>query len=362
LASAAAERFDLRRDVPFRLSMVRLAPDDVVVGICLHHIVYDGWSAHVLFGDLAALYESERTGLTDRLPELPVQYADFSIWQRERLTGPDAERIAGYWRDQLAGVPEQLRLAPAPHTREGATDPGGMVIRDLPAETVASIRRLSTREAATPYMIVLAALGTLVAARAGRDDIVIGSPVTDRDHPDLDHLIGLFVNTQVLRLRIEQGAEFRATLASVRKVCLDALAHRGMPFGDIVRMVAPKRAADASPLVQISYAFQNPTDRRLVLDGRSAEDFPVLPTVGRFELTVEVYDWTTGMGCALQYDPAIYRREFIEAFADDFVTLLGETTGDPDRAVRIRSRGEEADRLRDRSRDRLLALKGLSPH
>lgn len=354
-----ATRFDLGEDAPVRARLIRLAPDDTVLAICLHHAAYDGWSADVLTGDLAALYEAAVSGTAADLAPLPVQYADFSLWQRERFSDAASTEQAEYWRAQLAGVPDVLRLGTAADREpDERTGEAGMVSAELPPDIPPAIRALSTAEAVTPYMILLAAHAVLLARHSGRDDIVIGSPVADRDHPDLEPLIGLFVNTQVLRVQVGGAPTFRQLLTRVRQVCLDAMVHRGLPFEKLVSMVSPSRSTDRTPLVQMDFQLVTGTAEPVRLNGVDGRPFPAYRGVPRFELIAQLYDRPKGLACVFHFAEDIYRRDFVERLLEEYVDLVTALVTAPDRAV-VSTPGADAGqsaKLQDDSRALLRSL------
>lgn len=330
----AAHRFDLASDIPIRARLIRLAPQDTVLGISIHHIAYDAWSGEVLINDLAELYEAAYAGKRPELPPLPIQYADFSTWQREQHTGERYQQLIGYWQEQLAGIPDELRLgSPRPQLeRTGGAD---AVETILPPHTAEAVHRLCTAEAATPFMVCLAAFGVLLSRHIGHEDVVIGTPVDDRDHPDLEPLVGLFVNTQVLRLPLAGAVTFRDLLARVREVCIGALAHRGLPFGTLVKAVSPHRVADRMPLVQVSFVLHAGQARPMRLAGTTAAEFPVRQEVPRFELTAELYEAPDGLGCNFHFAEDVYRRDFVERLVEEYADLLQLLITEPDQQIRV---------------------------
>jgi non-ribosomal peptide synthetase component F/acyl carrier protein len=336
-------RFDLATEVPVRVRLVRLAAADTVLAVCVHHAAFDGWSTGVLFRDLGELYDAALAGREPELPPLAVQYADFSRWQRERLTGERLDRLVGYWRERLAGMPERLRLTPMPARPDGERTGGGDVVeRDLPAAVASGVRELTAAEGVTPFMVLLAAFAVLLSRRTGRDDVVVGSPLADRDPAVLEPLIGLFVNTQVLRLPLTGGPTFRELLARTREVALGALAHHDLPFGRLVSAVSPDRMADQMPLVQVSFNMQNTPDRPFELAGGAASHFPVRQEVPRFELTAELHEGPGGLRCAFHFAEDVYHRPFVERLADEYADLLQVLLSDPDRPVPLAATADGA--------------------
>jgi non-ribosomal peptide synthetase component F/NRPS condensation-like uncharacterized protein/acyl carrier protein len=332
LEADAVHRFDLAAEPPLRVRLVRLSAEDHVLGLCIHHVAFDGWSTRVLFVDLTAAYQAAAAGDTTTLPELPVQYADFAQWQRQRLAGARLERLLGFWRDRLAGAPDVLDLAPAL--------PAGAVsnVRAehetfLPGDLTGPLERLAAQESSTLFMALLAGYAVVLARQSGRDDVVIASPVAGRDHPDAEGLIGFFVNTVVLRADLSGEPTFRELLRRVRKVCLDALAHSEMPFEKLVSSLRPDRVADRLPLAQVAFTFQAGPAPPLEFDGRACEYFPVSQGVARFELDIEAYPWDGGVKCVFRYSVDRYRRGLATGLAAEYVDLIRRFVADPDQPV-----------------------------
>lgn len=334
LEEEAERRFDLSGESPVRFRMLKLRADDTVLGIFLHHVAYDGWSAGVLARELPELYRAARAGVAPELPPLPLQYADFSLWQRQRFTDAPPPGLVEYWRTQLAGAPPLLRLAPAAGAAgDGQAGTGGWLTRDGSAALAEAVRELAVAEAVTPYMLALAAYGILLARHSNQDDIIVGSPVDDREHPALEPLIGLFVNTHVLRLPLAGTPTFRELLGRVRGVCLGALAHRAMPFEKLVSVLSPDRSANHMPLVQVGFSFVNGPVAPVELAGATATGFPIRRRDTRFELTTELYLAPGAARVTVNYAEDIYRREFIARLAEEYLDILQAAVADPERPV-----------------------------
>jgi amino acid adenylation domain-containing protein len=261
LASEDARRpFDLRTGPLIRTTLLRLRPDCHVFLLTMHHILCDGWSTTVFFRELGALYAAFSTGKRSPLPELPIQYADFAAWQRAQLSGDTLARQLSYWRDRLADLPTLLlptdRPRPATPTFEGAYKP--LVI---PAAVVEGIEAISRSEGATLFMGLLAAFDVLLHRYTGQDDIVVGSPSAGRTRPELEDLIGFFVNGLVLRVDVSGNPTFRQLLGRVREMALGAYAHQDLPFEMLVEELHPERDLSRNPLFQVMFQFFTPPKR-----------------------------------------------------------------------------------------------------
>ncbi|HLL48050.1 MAG TPA: condensation domain-containing protein, partial [Longimicrobiaceae bacterium] len=222
--------FDLERGPLFRALLLRLGAEEHVLVLCVHHVVSDGWSMGVLFGELSALYGAFARGEPSPLAELPIQYADYAVWQREHLSGEVLERQLAYWTRRLAGAPSLLEL-PTDRPRPAAQSFRGARLRfELPAGLVDALGELARREDATLYMVLAAAFQLLLSRWSGQEDLVVGTPVAGRTHPETEGLIGLFANTLALRGDLSGEPTFRELLGRVRESALGAFAHQDLPF------------------------------------------------------------------------------------------------------------------------------------
>jgi len=218
--------FDLARDLLVRTTLFRLSESEHVLVVVTHHIASDGWSVGIFCRDLGELYEAKRADRPPQLPALPLQYRDFAIWQRERLSGERLEREVDYWRAQLAGAPTSLQLpTDRPRPTEQAFDGASLAVT-LPGDVAAAVLRLSTETGATPYMVLLSVFGLLLYRETGQDDILMGSPYANRARTEFDDLIGFFANTLALRVRLAGNPTYAEFLARVREMVLGALDHQ----------------------------------------------------------------------------------------------------------------------------------------
>ena len=336
LERAGREGYDLAAEPPLRAQLIKLAAEDHVLGLCLHHGAMDAWSSGVLLTELAELYAARLDGRAPTLAELPVQYADFSVWQRRRLDGERLERLVGYWRERLAGAPPVLDLAPhrpRPARRSLAARSLAVVV---PPETAAGLLRLAQEENGTPFMVLLAAYAELLGRRAGRDTVVVGVPVAGRIHHQLEAAVGFLVNTLPLRVDLDTPGTFRELVRQVRAGSLAALAHEELPFEKLVAVLSPERAAHRLPVVQIGFNFQSSPSRSWELD--DSEDvrvryFPVQHDVAGFDLAAECYLWRGGVRCVFKYAVDAYDREFVERFAAEYLDIVEDCVRRPDRTL-----------------------------
>ncbi|HET7464935.1 MAG TPA: amino acid adenylation domain-containing protein, partial [Longimicrobium sp.] len=261
IAGEARAPFDLARGPLIRGLLIRLDEEDHALLLTMHHIVSDGWSMGVLFGELGALYEAFHRGAPDPLPALEVQYADYAIWQRRWMVGEVLREQADYWTRTLAGAPELLEL-PTDRPRPAQADrAGAWVAVELDEELTAGLKALSRRHGTTLFMTLLAAWAVVLGRLSGQDEVVIGTPVAGRGRREIEKLIGFFINTLTLRLELSGAPTVAELLERVKRRALDAQHHQDIPFEQVVELVDPVRSLSHSPLFQVAFAWQD-TGRR----------------------------------------------------------------------------------------------------
>ncbi len=329
LRQEAGRPFDLTRDLLLRAAVVRLAADECVLLLVSHHIASDGWSLGVLFQELAALYEAFTHGRPSPLPALPIQYADFALWQRQMLEGPAVTAQRAYWIQQLAGVPPLLELPtdrprPAVQSYRGAHH-----YFALPAALTADLLALSRREDVTLFMCLLAAVQTLVHRLSGQSDIVVASPIAGRSRPDLEPLIGVFVNTLALRTSAADDPSFRDLLGRVRRVTLDAYDHQDLPFEKLVEDLRPERSLGHAPLAQVMFVLENTAPIALALPGLTARPIDTETGASEFDLTLFLRESSEGLRGALQYNTDLFDPPTIARLAGHFRVLLEGIVASP---------------------------------
>jgi amino acid adenylation domain-containing protein len=332
----AARPFDLARGPLLRCTLLRTgSPGDAEhrLLITLHHIVGDGWSVAVLVRELGELYRAGTLGETARLPDLPVQYADFAFWQRQWLAGDELARQTAYWRDRLAGAPAALDL-PADRPRPPVqSHDGAQVAIVLPADLRGRLAALARRREATPFMVLLAAWNALLLRTTGQDDLVVGTPVAGRTRRETEDLIGFFVNTLPLRADLSGDPGFTAALAHVRQGVLAAFAHQDLPFEKLVEALAPERDRSRSPIFQVMLAFQASPFAALALPGLAAEPFASPLPVAKFDLTLTLEESNGLLAGGLEYCRDLFDRATVERLAGRLRVLLDSVAADPDRRL-----------------------------
>ena len=264
LRSEAGKAFDLRRGPVLRVKLLRLGEREHVLVRTMHHIVSDGWSEGIFNHELVVLYEAYGEGRENPLPELEVQYGDFAVWQRRWLEeGGELERGMRYWKEQLAGIPERLELPTDRVRGEEQTFRAEACQMVLTREQVEGLKRVSQEHQATLYMTMLGVFGMLLWRYSGQEDIVVGSPIANRQDEQLEKLIGFFVNTLVMRMRVRGEESFGELLGEVRRMALRAYQHQDVPFERLVEELSPERKLNTTPVFQVMFDLQNaPMDER----------------------------------------------------------------------------------------------------
>jgi amino acid adenylation domain-containing protein len=325
--------FDLSQGPLLRASLLRLGKKDHVLLLTMHHVVSDGWSMGVLFRELSVLYEAFSAGRPSPLSELPIQYADFAVWQRQWLQGEVLEEQLDYWKKQLNEAPPLLELStdcprPAVQTFRGASR--SMVLTETLSE---ALRTLSRQEDVTLYMTILAAFQTLLYRYTDQDDIVVGSPIAGRNRSEIEGLIGFFVNTLVLRTDLSENPTFRQLLGRVRKVCLGAYAHQDLPFEKLVEELQPERNLTHSPLFQAMFAFQNIPRHELELKGLRVNPLVADNETAKFDLTLFMEEKAQGLKGKLEYNTDLFNSPTIERMVGHFQTLLKGIVANPEQRI-----------------------------
>ncbi len=327
----ARHPFDLAKGPLLRASVLKLADDEQVGLLTMHHIVSDGWSAGVLVREMAALYQAYCSGSPSPLPELPIQYADFAHWQREWLQGPVLQRQLDYWKKQLDGSPPLLEL-PEDHPRPAVqTFRGGHQSLQLPKAIGDALKAFSREEAATLFMTLLAAFKVLLNCYTRQDDLLVGTPVANRNRLEIEGLIGFFVNALVLRTDLSGNPTFRELVRRVRRVCVDAYAHQDLPFERLVEELHTERDLSRNPLFQVMFVLQNAPLRAVELPGLSLN--PVIADGGttHFDLTLHIVDTEQGLLATAAYNTDLFDADTITRMLAHFQTLLEATIRAPDR-------------------------------
>ncbi|HEX5725662.1 MAG TPA: amino acid adenylation domain-containing protein, partial [Longimicrobiaceae bacterium] len=346
VAEDMALPFALEEGPLFRVTLLRLAADDHVLHLSAHHTVFDGWSAAVFGRELAALYGAFSRGLPSTLPELPVQYADYAAWQRGWMTDEAAERQVAYWRGRLEGAPPLLELPtsrPRPAVQGYA---GGMVAGALPPDLLAGVRALARREGATPFMVLLAALDVVLSRWSGQDDVMVGTQVAGRIHAATEPLLGVFLNTLVIRAGLGGDPSFREVLARVREATVGAYAHQDVPFERVLDALRIPRSLGHSPVFQVMVNYQNFGEGGEPPAGLTLRPFGGGDPVAKLDLTLYAAESPEGLSLSLVYAAELFDDALMRELLRQTGTVLAQAVADPSRPVAALSlRTPQADTL-----------------
>jgi amino acid adenylation domain-containing protein len=334
LANEEADRpFDLGRGPLLRGVLLRLAEEEHVLALTVHHIGSDGWSMGILVREAALLYAAFSEGRPSPLPELPVQYADFAVWQSSWLQGEILESEVSFWRRQLAGLPPLLELPtdrprPAVQSFRGASRP----VR-LPTELTRHARALCRHEGATLYMVLLAGFQALLARYSGQQNLAVGSPIAGRNRIEIEGLIGFFVNTLVLRSDLAGEPTFRELLSRVRETALAAYLHQDVPFDRLVEELAPERSLAQTPLFQVVLVLQNARAGGLEIPGLHLRLANVERTTAKFDATLSLEERDGSLAGEFEYSTDLFDAATIGRLAKHFEWLLTAAAATPDLRV-----------------------------
>lgn len=334
-ARLAALPFDLHRDPPIRAALLTIGENESVLAVVLHHIVADGWSVSVFMRQLAALYAASLSGGPSPVAG-DLQYADYVAWQRSAEVASGAADQLAYWRAQLAGAP-WLAL-PTDGTRSGARLRGGAeVTRIVPASTRVAVEALAVRARATPFVVIAAALGFLSSRLSGQDDVCIGTPVVGRSRGELEEMLGLFLNTLVIRCRVDEEATFLEHLEAVRLTVLEAQSNQDVPFERVVDALRPPRDLDRSPLFRVQLNVHGATPPVVTGAGLVLEALHTAASPAKFDLNVHVEPAGDGLRVVVSYDEDLFSRARSEAFVAQLVHTIGELATHPEAPLKGRA-------------------------
>ncbi|HEX6371118.1 MAG TPA: amino acid adenylation domain-containing protein [Longimicrobium sp.] len=346
VAEESARPFELAAGPLFRALLLRLADDEHVLLLNLHHVVADGWSLGVLFRELSALYLAFRDGGEPPLDELPVQYADYAVWQREQLRGQALDRQLAYWKARLAGAPALLQL-PTDRPRPAAqTYRGAHVPVEIPAALLERLDRLQRGEGATLYMALLAAFAVLLSRYGGGEDVVVGSPIAGRTRAEAEELIGFFANTLVLRTDLSGDPAFREVLRRVRETTLGAYDHQDVPFEQLVAELQPERSLSHAPLFQVMLSLQTGDFAEAELAGVRTAGVAAGGQTTKYDLVLTLAPDGDGLRGAITYGTELFERATVERMAAHLVRVLDQVATDPDLRLSRLSLADAAERRR----------------
>jgi amino acid adenylation domain-containing protein len=339
ISSEVAQRpFDLSSGPLVRAKLLRLGAEESVLLLTMHHITSDGWSLDILSRELRTLYAAFSEGKPSPLPRLPIQYADFAVWQREWLQGEVLESQLDYWKKQLAGAPSALEL---PTDRQRPLVPtyrGAIQSRALSEDVAASLKALSQREGVTLFMTLLAAFNVLLHRYTHQTDIVLGTPIAGRNRAETESLIGFFVNTLVMRTDLSGDIGFRELIGRVKEVALGAYAHQDLPFEKLVEAISPERDTSRNPLFQVSFQLSNVSNQ---IEDASVEteeladeaQLEVEKVAAKFDLGVNIWEGERGLRAQVDYSTDLFDDATIARMLKHFERLLEGIVDDPNRRI-----------------------------
>ncbi|MFE9856399.1 amino acid adenylation domain-containing protein [Streptomyces sp. NPDC005780] len=328
---AGARPFDLVAGPLLRTLLVRCAPDEHILLLVVHHSVSDGWSSEILISEILRCYTAQAAGGPDPLPELPVRYGDFALWQRDRLSGEAMAAEVTYWARELAGVEPLVLPTARPRAARQTFDGAGygfQVGRGL----LDRVTALGKAHGATVHMVMLAAFQVLLARFSGQRDFAVGSPVAGRPEPELEGLVGMFVNVLPLRARLDGDPGFAALLERTRETCLEAYAHQELPFAQLVTELGVERDVSRPPVFQAVLAIQNyaTAQQRDVKGALDAETYGLRAAGTRFDIELFLMEWPDGLRGAFNYNTNLFDEADVARMAGHLDRLLRAVTEHPD--------------------------------
>ncbi len=325
--------FELSIAPLIRVTVIRLSKTSHVLLITMHHIISDGWSMGVFIDELSRLYQTFYAGKLPQLPELAIQYADFAYWQRQWLSGDVLQRQLDFWKELLAAAPPLLEL-PTDRPRPSIqTFAGSFVEFPLDRELSQQLSTLSQQSGTTLFMTLLAAFAVLLARYSGQDDIVIGSPIANRNRSEVESLIGFFVNTLVLRTKLQSNPTFCELLELVKQMTLGAYEHQDLPFEKLVEELQPERSLSYSPLFQVMFEMENTPSGKLELPGLQIQPLEMENINAKFDLTLSIQASESGLICGWEYKTDLFDRSTTDRLAVNFQTLLKSIVANPHQQV-----------------------------
>jgi amino acid adenylation domain-containing protein len=326
----AKQPFDLTQGPLLRVKLLWLDSTEYILLLNQHHIISDGWSMGVWLEELTALYEAYCAGKVSPLPELPIQYVDFAVWQRQWLQGAELDKQLNYWRKQLGQNLTPLKLPTDKPRPAQLTYQGKKESFLLPLDLTKQLQVLSQQEGVTLFMTLLAAFKTLLYCYSGQADISVGSPIANRNRSELEKLIGCFINTLVLRTDLSANPSFRELLGRTREVTLGAYAHQDLPFEKIVEELQPERYQNHLPLFQVWFVLQNAPLGSLKLPNLTLEPLDINQGIARYDLGLFLVETSAGISGCFEYSTDLFLADTITRMVANFQTLLNQIVTAPD--------------------------------
>jgi amino acid adenylation domain-containing protein len=333
LTNEARKTFNVEEGPLFRATLLLLSAEEHILLLTMHHIISDGWSIGIFVRELIELYEAFADGRPASLPQLAVQYVDFAAWHREWLQGEVLDKAVSYWKENLAGAPSLLELPtdrPRPPS-QGFSGARQQVV--IPRELTESLRELAEQQNATLFMVLLAAFQVLLFRHAGQEDIVVGVPIAGRNKPELENVIGLFINMLAMRTDLSGNPTFRELLGRVREAALGAYEHQDLPFEKLVEVIQPERDTSYSPVFQVMFHLSNLGLPSFNLPGLTLTPLDADTGTSKFDLTLDLTESPAGLKGWIDYSTDLFDRVTIERLSERFQTLLQAVVADPETPI-----------------------------
>src|SRR5262249_37879248 len=330
LASQEAQRpFDLRAGPLFRAALLRLGADDHVLLLNMHHIVSDGWSVGVLINELSWLYESFTQAKASPLAPLSLQYADYAVWQRNWLQGETLDQHLAYWKGHLEGAPALLELPTDRPRPPIETFRGEVTSIQIASDLTQRLKRLSRQENVTLYMTLLAGYGVLLSRYSGQEDVVVGTPIANRNRAEIENVIGFFANTLPLRCSLAGDPSFHDLLRRVREVALGAYAHQDLPFEKVVEALRPERSLGYNPIFQVIFALQNQPRPQRDFAGLTSRPFGAKTAIAKMDLSLYLFERGDALSGIFEYNTDLFDQSTIERLGQHFQQVLEAIVENP---------------------------------
>ena len=333
IAAETQQAFDLSQAPLLRAKLLHLTDSNWLLLLSTHHIIFDGWSMGIFIQELATLYQAFCTSKPSPLSEQSVQYADFASWQRQWLQGEVLETQLAYWKKQLGGNLPVLNL-PTDRPRSAVQTFQGAVHKfTIPKAITEEIAQLSQREGVTLFMTLLAAFKTLLYRYTGQEDILVGSPIANRNRREIEELIGLFANTLVFRTDLSSNPTFKGLLGRVREVALGAYNHQDLPFEKLVEILQPERDLSHNPLFQVLFSLRNVRTPQIKLPGVTLSSLEIERKTARFDLALDLEEGLEGINGTLEYSQDLFDASTARRIAGHFLTLLESIAANPEQRL-----------------------------
>ncbi|MCZ8242564.1 MAG: amino acid adenylation domain-containing protein [Microcystis sp. LE19-131.1A] len=325
----ATQPFDLAKESLIRITLVVLSETEHLLLVCMHHIISDGWSIEVFIHELTSLYNAYTQNHPANLAPLPIQYADFAVWQKQWLQGDVLQTQLNYWQNQLTAAPPLLSL-PTDHPRPAVQSfVGTQQEFSLSPKLSQALNELSRQQGVTLFMTLLAAFDALLYRYTGSSDILVGTPIANRNRGEIEGLIGFFVNTLVMRTDLSDNPSFSQLLTRVREVTMDAYAHQDLPFEMLVEALQPERDLSHTPLFQVAFVLQNTPKSEIEMTGLKVTDLPLENTTAKFDLTLAMVHTDNALNGVWEYNTDLFESSTIERLSGHFLNLLGGIAANP---------------------------------